>query len=49
MENEFAIRIENLVKIYVTECKKGLFKSELNEVQALKAIDLEIPNPSDAK
>ncbi|MHA2295290.1 MAG: ABC transporter ATP-binding protein [Candidatus Hodarchaeales archaeon] len=38
-----AILIENLTKTYVTKRKKGLFKSELIEVQALKGINLEIP------
>lgn len=44
MDSNIAIRIDGLKKTYVTKRKKGLFKSELTEVQALKGIDLEIPS-----
>jgi ABC-2 type transport system ATP-binding protein len=43
MDSDIAIKIQDLKKTYVTKRKKGLFKSELNEVQALNGVDLEIP------
>ena len=36
------VRIENLTKIYRTKQRKGIFKSETREVEALKGISLEV-------
>jgi ABC-2 type transport system ATP-binding protein len=37
-----AVKVENIAKVYQTKQRKGLFKSERREVEALKGVSLEV-------